>query len=91
MELASGPTRRTFRLGERRTSISLHVTEWAMLEETAAKQGKTLKSLLVQLEIDRATASLPSAIRLYLLDYWRDRAKRAGAFEDAGPVVIEPR
>lgn len=63
--------RRFFRFVDRRTSISLEPEEWEMLEDSAARADLPPKYVLMQIDRNRLNASVPSAARMFLLDYWR--------------------
>jgi predicted DNA-binding ribbon-helix-helix protein len=58
--------KRSFRLAGHATSIALEAEFWAVLEATAAQQGKSLAALVAEVDTTRASQGLPlaSALRL---------------------------
>ncbi len=77
-----------------KTSVSLEDAFWTSLKEIAAKQGLSLSRQLAVIDAQRHTCNLSSAIRLYVLDYFRTRAtysvmigeRRFVATQDIAPV-----
>jgi predicted DNA-binding ribbon-helix-helix protein len=67
-------TKRSITIAGHRTSISVEDAFWEALAEIAAARGESLAKLVV--EVDRARAAgqnLSSAIRLFVLDWFRSR------------------
>ena len=65
-------TRRHIRLQSRRCSVLLHQCEWELLDEIAARRQTDWRELLRQLGQSRPDDhSLPSWLRLFMLNYWR--------------------
>jgi predicted DNA-binding ribbon-helix-helix protein len=58
-------------LGALKTSISLEDEFWGSLKDIARRRGKTLTDLLVKINADREYANLSSAIRLFVLQHYR--------------------
>jgi len=54
-----------------KTSISLEDAFWSALKEIAANQKVTLPVLVTRIEDEREHANLSSAIRLFVLEYYR--------------------
>lgn len=77
-----------------KTSVSLEDAFWTSLKDIASKQGLSLSRLLAVIDAQRHTDNLSSAIRLYVLDYFRTRAtcsvmigeRRFVATQDIAPV-----
>ena len=57
-----------------RTSISLEDAFWKGLKEIARERDTTLSRLVETIDGKRGEANLSSAIRLYVLDYYRPTA-----------------
>jgi predicted DNA-binding ribbon-helix-helix protein len=57
----------------RRTSISLEDAFWESLKEIARARRETLTQLITAIDADRKHANLSSAIRLFVLGFYRDR------------------
>jgi len=57
----------------RKTSISLEDAFWKSLREIAEKRGEPLSKLIAKIDAERNFANLSSAIRLFVLSYYRDQ------------------
>jgi predicted DNA-binding ribbon-helix-helix protein len=62
----------------RKTSISLEDEFWKSFQEIANRRGQRLSSLLVKIDADRQSANLSSAIRLFVLRFYRDELEQRG-------------
>jgi predicted DNA-binding ribbon-helix-helix protein len=60
-------------IARRRTSISLEDEFWKSLREIAKERNETLRDLVSKIDADRQLFNLSSAIRLFVLDYYRNR------------------
>jgi predicted DNA-binding ribbon-helix-helix protein len=63
----------------RKTSVHLERAFWTALHEIAAAQGITRAQLIATIDSqrhDRQQANLSSAIRLFVLDYYRQQNER---------------
>jgi predicted DNA-binding ribbon-helix-helix protein len=74
------PFRSTLRLGNvvaggHRTSIRLEPLMWEALHEIAAEQGMTLNQLVTQIKRRAGGSSLTSAIRVYIVEFYRSAAR----------------
>ncbi len=77
-----------------KTSVSLEDAFWSSLKDIATRQGLSLSQQLAIIDAHRHTGNLSSAIRLYVLDYFRTRAtysvmigeRRFVATQDIAPV-----
>lgn len=56
------------------TSVSLEAAFWDGLRDIATAQGQTVPSLVAEIDNTRGACGLSTAIRLYVLDYFRNRA-----------------
>jgi predicted DNA-binding ribbon-helix-helix protein len=56
-----------------KTSISLEDDFWQALREIARFRGVTLSQLISSIDADRQFANLSSAIRLFVLRFFRER------------------
>lgn len=72
---ASRMVRRHFRLESRRTSICLHPEEWSMFDLVSKRLGYNVKALINEIDRTRGSSSVPSAMRVFMLGYWRDLAR----------------
>ena len=57
----------------RRTAVSLEDAFWEGLREIAKERNETLKDLVNKINADRQMFNLSSAIRLFVLHYYRNR------------------
>ncbi|ACI92403.1 arylsulfate sulfotransferase-related protein [Afipia carboxidovorans OM5] len=57
-----------------KTSVSLEDAFWASLKDIAARRGLSLSMQIATIDQNRQTNNLSSAIRLFVLDYFRERA-----------------
>jgi len=62
-----------------KTSVSLEDAFWSGLKDIAAARNLTLSELVATIDADRRQGNLSSAIRLFVLDYYRTQAAAAGA------------
>lgn len=66
------PRRRSFRLSGHRTSLSLERAFWAALKEIAAQEGRTMTSIIEEVD-DNRSGGLTPAVRVYVLQWLRHR------------------
>lgn len=70
----SHPEKRSFTLAGHRTSISLEAPFWEALKEAAIREGVPLAALVARIDAARGQAGLSSAVRVWLLAYFRHNA-----------------
>jgi len=58
-----------------RTSVRLEPVMWDALHEIAAEQGKNLNQLVTQIQRSAGGSSLTSAIRVYIVEFYRAAAR----------------
>ncbi len=67
------PRKHSLTLLGHRTSVSLEEPFWQAFREIAAAQGKGINTLAAEIDAERGvSAGLASAIRVYVLAYYRD-------------------
>ncbi|HET7086551.1 MAG TPA: ribbon-helix-helix domain-containing protein [Rhizomicrobium sp.] len=59
--------KRSFTLSGHRTSVALEAEFWAVIDQTAQRQGKALAALVAQIDASRGARPLASALRLFAL------------------------
>jgi predicted DNA-binding ribbon-helix-helix protein len=69
----SRPIKRSFTIGGHRTSISLEAPFWTALKAAAAEEKLPLSQLIARIDAERGDSGLSSAVRIWLLSYYRDR------------------
>ena len=68
------PVKRSLTLKQHRTSVSLEDEFWRAFREIAKAEGRGLNALASEIDEARSIdTGLASAIRLYVLAYYRDR------------------
>jgi predicted DNA-binding ribbon-helix-helix protein len=58
-----------------RTSVRLEPIMWDALREIAAEQGMNVNQLVTQIKHRADRSSLTSAIRVYIVEFYRSRAR----------------
>jgi len=71
---AARPLKRSFSIKGHRTSISMEAPFWEALQQAAATEGTSLAGLVAVIDRSRGDAGLSSAVRVWILDYYRARA-----------------
>jgi predicted DNA-binding ribbon-helix-helix protein len=72
--MKSPVVKRSIMLGGHKTSVSLEEAFWVGMKEVAGQRSMTLSELVCEIDINRHQGNLSSAIRLFVLDYFRSRA-----------------
>jgi predicted DNA-binding ribbon-helix-helix protein len=65
--------KRTIRIAGRNTSVSIEDAFWKPFKEIAAERIMTLAELVAAIDAARPHGNLSSAIRLFVLDYYRNQ------------------
>ncbi|HWL06564.1 MAG TPA: ribbon-helix-helix domain-containing protein [Xanthobacteraceae bacterium] len=73
--MKSPVVKRSIVIAGHKTSVSLEDAFWDGLKEIAAGRHVTLSDLVVSIDTGRQHGNLSSAIRLFVLDYYRRRAQ----------------
>ena len=87
--MKSPVVKRSIVIAGHKTSVSLEDAFWKGLKEIAVGRDMTLSDLVAAIDQDRRHGNLSSAIRLFVLDYYR--AKSTHAHGEAPPEVMPPR
>jgi predicted DNA-binding ribbon-helix-helix protein len=72
--MSSPVVKRSIVIAVHKTSVSLEDAFWQGLKEIATGRDLTLSDLVATIDTDRHGGNLSSAIRLFVLDYYRERA-----------------
>ena len=68
------PVKRSFSLRGHRTSISIEESFWQALREAANEKNMSLAALVSQIDEARESdAGLSSAVRIWILEYYRNK------------------
>ena len=71
----SSVAKRSVTIAGHKTSITLEDAFWSGLKEIADRRDILVSDLLAAIDSEREEGNLSSAIRLFVLDYFRTRAK----------------
>jgi predicted DNA-binding ribbon-helix-helix protein len=71
--MKSPVVKRSIVIAGRKTSVSLEDAFWNALKEIAGVRDATLGDLVTIIDSDRHHSNLSSAIRLFVLGFYRDR------------------
>ncbi|HZP70821.1 MAG TPA: ribbon-helix-helix domain-containing protein [Pseudolabrys sp.] len=72
--MKSSVLKRSVAVGGHRTSVSLENEFWTQLKEIASAKHTTLSQLIGQIDQERESGNLSSAIRVYVLEHSRELA-----------------
>ena len=72
--MKSNIAKRSILIAGHKTSVSLEDQFWATFKEIAVERQVTLSDLVASIDTDRRQGNLSSAIRLFVLDYYRSKA-----------------
>ena len=72
--MKSPVVKRSIRIAGRKTSVSIEDRFWKSLKEIAGERSISLSDLVAAIERDRQHSNLSSAIRLFVLEFYRSRA-----------------
>jgi predicted DNA-binding ribbon-helix-helix protein len=81
--MKSSVIKRPIMIVGRRTSVSVEDAFWKGLQEIAKRRHETLSHLVTSINADRQCANLSSAIRLYVLGFYRDQHQAGAALDFA--------
>ena len=71
--MKSPVVKRSIVIAGHKTSVSLEDAFWGGLKDIAASRNMTLSDLVGSIDTDRRQGNLSSAIRLFVLDYYRSQ------------------
>ena len=83
--MKSSITHHSMRIAGRKTSIGLERAFSECLQEIAKQRNETLSGLVNKINADRQMSNLSSAIRVFVLAYYRNLALR-GQPQEAAPT-----
>jgi predicted DNA-binding ribbon-helix-helix protein len=78
------PVKRSFTIAGHSTSISLEAPFWDALKEAAASRGLSLAGLVEEIDKQRGGAGLSSAVRVWILAYYRNRSVEPAPHQRGG-------
>ena len=68
------PRKRSITIAGHATSISLEAPFWDAIKDIAAQQDMSAQDLIAEIDNSKRIASLSSAIRVYILSWYQDKA-----------------
>jgi predicted DNA-binding ribbon-helix-helix protein len=75
--MKSSIRKRSIAVNGHKTSISLEDAFFSALREITRQRGATLSEVIAEVDRTRAPGNLSSALRLFVLDFYRSSAKSA--------------
>ena len=81
--LRSTVVKRSVVIAGHKTSISLEEPFWTCVKDIALGQDLTVQQMVANIDSARKQGNLSSAVRLFVLEHYRSRAKTIGAIATA--------
>lgn len=75
--------KRSIVIAGHKTSVSIEDAFWSALKDIAARRATTVAELVAAIDADRRQGNLSSAVRLFVLDYFRTAAGNERQRNDA--------
>jgi predicted DNA-binding ribbon-helix-helix protein len=85
--MKSSVAKRSIVVAGHKTSVSLEDAFWKTLKEIADSRHQTLTDLVAAIDSGRQRGNLSSAIRLFVLDYYRDQVSEFVARDKARELL----
>ena len=73
--------KRSIIIGGHKTSVSLEDDFWNALKDIAYKRSETLSDLIASIDHNREFANLSSALRVFVLQHYKDQFARREIFD----------
>jgi predicted DNA-binding ribbon-helix-helix protein len=89
--MKSPVVKRSIVVSGHKTSVSLEEAFWRALKEIAAGRNMALSELVASIDAERQHANLSSAIRLFILGFYKIQLNVAMDEQNAPPDVREAR
>jgi predicted DNA-binding ribbon-helix-helix protein len=77
--MKSPVVKRSIVVAGHKTSVSLEDAFWRGLKDIASSRGMTLSDMVAAIDSHRQHGNLSSAIRLFVLDHYRNQSRAVGA------------
>jgi predicted DNA-binding ribbon-helix-helix protein len=84
--MKSAQMKRSIKLDGRKTSVSIENDFWGGLKEIAQFQRVTVSKLIVDIRETHKQSSLASGIRIFVLEHFQNKAKRAGLPQSSNSI-----
>ena len=82
--MKSPVVKRSIVIAGHKTSVSLEDAFWKALKEIASGRHMTLSDIVAVIDSERQHGNLSSAIRLFVLDFYRSQVAGAGSVAERG-------
>jgi predicted DNA-binding ribbon-helix-helix protein len=82
--MKSPVVKRSIVVAGHKTSVSLEDAFWRGLKDIASSRGMTLSDMVAAIDSHRQHGNLSSAIRLFVLDHYRNQSHAVGAGTGGG-------
>jgi predicted DNA-binding ribbon-helix-helix protein len=82
--MKSPVVKRSIVVAGHKTSVSLEDAFWRGLKDIASTRGMTLSDMVAAIDSRRQHGNLSSAIRLFVLDHYRNQSPAVGAGSGGG-------
>lgn len=80
--------KRSVAIAGHKTSVSLEEAFWQGLREIASERHLTLSDLITAVDRERQYGNLSSALRLFLLDFYRMQLSVEQTERDGTPTIV---
>ena len=87
--MKSAVIKRSVVIAGRKTSISLEDAFWKSLREIATTRHETLSNLITGIDAKRQSANLSSAIRLFVLEFYKDQFQRQRRISEQSEMAVQ--
>jgi len=88
--MKSPVVKRSIVLAGHKTSVSLEDEFWMGLKEIAGKRLMTLSALVDRIDAHRQQGNLSSALRLFVLDFYRSQISEVAGREGLRELIESP-
>ncbi len=85
--MKSPVVKRSIVIAGHKTSVSLEEAFWNGMKEISSRRNMTLSELVGEIDSNRQQGNLSSAIRLFVLDYFRNRTASAAPSNELQPSL----
>ena len=82
--------KRSIVVGGHKTSVSLEDAFWSGLREVAARRVTTLSELVSEVDNQRQHTNLSSALRLFVLDFYRSQVSGMEPDDQIPETTVRP-
>jgi predicted DNA-binding ribbon-helix-helix protein len=89
--MKSPVVKRSIVIAGHKTSVSLEDAFWKGLKEIASGRSTTLSDLVASIDADRRQGNLSSALRLFVLDFYRNQLGELATIRTVPHEVIAVR